>query len=72
MNPYHRLDLGIVMKMFLNRPNFEADLTLNTYNTYDRRNPYFIYFETETDDNNVVTGVTSRVSKCLYSRFYPH
>jgi len=22
MNPYHRLDLGIVMKMFLNRPNF--------------------------------------------------
>jgi len=60
MNPYHRLDLGIVMKMFLNKPNFEADLTLNTYNTYDRRNPYFIYFETEIDDNNVVTGVTGK------------
>lgn len=60
MNPYHRLDLGIVMKMFLNRPNFEADLTLNTYNTYDRRNPYFIYFETETDDNNIVTGIAGK------------
>jgi len=47
MNPYHRLDLGIVMKLFLNKPNFEGDLTLNTYNTYDRRNPYFIYFDIE-------------------------
>jgi len=60
LNPYHRLDLGIVMKMFLNRPNFEADLTLNTYNTYDRRNPYFIFFDTETDDNNIVTGITGK------------
>jgi len=60
MNPYNRLDLGIVMKMFLNKPNFEADLTFNTYNTYDRRNPYFIYFDTETDENNVVTGVAAK------------
>ncbi len=58
--PYHRLDLGIVMKMFLNKPNFEADLTLNTYNTYDRRNPYFIYFETETDDIGGVTGIAGK------------
>lgn len=47
MASYHRLDLGIVMKMFQNRENFEGDLTLNTYNTYDRRNPYFIYFDTD-------------------------
>jgi len=60
MNPYHRLDLGIVMKMFLNKPNFEADLTLNTYNTYDRRNPYFIYFEVETDDNNIPTSIAGK------------
>ncbi len=60
MAAYHRLDLGIVMKMFLNRENFEGDLTLNTYNTYDRRNPYFIYFDTETDDNGVVTSIQGK------------
>ena len=60
MAPYHRLDLGIVMKMFLNRENFEGDLTLNTYNTYDRRNPYFIYFDTNIDDNGVVTGIQAK------------
>ncbi len=60
MASYHRLDLGIVMKMFLNRENFEGDLTFNTYNTYDRRNPYFIYFDTNIDDNGVVTGIQAK------------
>lgn len=38
--PYHRLDLGIVWKVF---PKRDADLTFNVYNAYNRRNPFFIY-----------------------------
>lgn len=62
MAAYHRLDLGIVMKMFLNKPNFEADLTINTYNTYNRLNPYFIYFETIEEDNTVTEVNGKQVS----------
>ncbi|MCC2548081.1 TonB-dependent receptor [Hymenobacter sp. BT175] len=50
--PYHRMDLGLVYKL---RPRHgESDLTLSIYNAYNRRNPYFIYFDQirdkETDD----------------------
>ncbi|WP_460879676.1 TonB-dependent receptor [Pontibacter rugosus] len=40
---YHRLDLGAVLKLKPKRG--EADLTFSVYNAYNRRNPYFIYFE---------------------------
>jgi CarboxypepD_reg-like domain/TonB-dependent Receptor Plug Domain len=41
--PYHRLDLGVVLKM---RPRHgESDLTLSIYNAYNRRNPYFVYYD---------------------------
>ncbi|MBC6988513.1 TonB-dependent receptor [Hymenobacter sp. BT491] len=41
--PYHRLDLGVVYKL---RPRHgESDLTLSIYNAYNRRNPYFVYFD---------------------------
>ncbi len=40
---YHRLDLGVVLKM---RPRHgESDLTLSIYNAYNRRNPYFVYYD---------------------------
>lgn len=43
MASYHRLDLGFVWKFF---PRWgESDLTIGIYNAYDRRNPYFIYFD---------------------------
>ncbi|GHA53986.1 TonB-dependent receptor [Pontibacter akesuensis] len=41
--PYHRLDLGAVLKLKPKRG--EADLTFSVYNVYNRRNPYFVYFE---------------------------
>lgn len=45
MENYHRLDLGLVYKF---EPRWgKADLTLGVYNVYNRRNPYFIYFEHE-------------------------
>lgn len=40
---YHRLDLGAVLK--LNPKRGESDLTFSVYNAYNRRNPYFVYFQ---------------------------
>jgi hypothetical protein len=51
--PYHRLDLGLVFQF---RPKHgERDLTLSIYNAYNRRNPYFVYFEELEDKENKVT-----------------
>ncbi|WP_257883431.1 TonB-dependent receptor [Hymenobacter sp. DG01] len=44
--PYHRLDLGVVWKLRPVRFGTERDLTFSVYNAYDRRNAYFVYFET--------------------------
>ncbi len=50
--PYHRLDLGVVWKLKPNRLVAESDLTFSVYNAYNRRNAYFIYFDTVRDDND--------------------
>ncbi len=56
--PYHRLDLGFVVRFF---PKWgESDLTFNTYNTYDRRNPFFVYIDTVEDDDGNFTGVQAK------------
>lgn len=48
MEPSHRMDLGIVYKL---KPKWgEADLTFSVYNGYNRKNPFFIYFETVTEN----------------------
>jgi hypothetical protein len=44
--PYHRLDLGAVYKIGTRR---NQDLTLSIYNTYNRRNAYFVFFDTVKD-----------------------
>ena len=44
--PYHRLDLGVVYKIGDRR---NQDLTLSIYNAYNRRNAYFVFFETVKD-----------------------
>ncbi|TGE29575.1 TonB-dependent receptor [Hymenobacter metallicola] len=48
MAPYHRMDLGMVYKLRPKRG--ESDLTFSVYNAYNRRNPYFIYFDQERDE----------------------
>ncbi|MBO3271648.1 TonB-dependent receptor [Hymenobacter defluvii] len=57
--PYNRLDLGLVYKL---RPRHgESDLTLSIYNAYNRRNPYFIYFDRiEDPQTNLTTGYRAR------------
>ncbi|WP_426492706.1 TonB-dependent receptor [Hymenobacter sp. 102] len=48
--PYNRLDLGVVWKMRPNRWFPESDLTFSIYNAYNRRNPYFVYFDQVKDE----------------------
>lgn len=53
MPSYHRFDMGLVWKF---KPKWgESDLTFSIFNAYNRRNPYFIYFDTEKDSNGLPT-----------------
>ena len=51
--PYHRLDLSAVYKLKPKRG--ESDLTFSVYNVYNRRNPYFVYFEQVKDADRIET-----------------
>lgn len=58
MPPYHKMDVGIVWKFF---PKWGyADLTFSVYNAYNRRNPYFIFFESITDENDIPVAFEAR------------
>jgi hypothetical protein len=51
MPSYHRFDMSLVWKF---KPKWgESDLTFSIYNAYNRRNPFFIYFDTEKDAKGV-------------------
>ncbi|WP_347158538.1 TonB-dependent receptor [Pontibacter chitinilyticus] len=59
---YHRLDLGAVLQL---RPRHgEANLTFSVYNAYNRRNPYFVYFEQQKDktDGRITSFQAKQVS----------
>ena len=51
---YMRADVGIVYKWKTKR--MENDLTLSVYNATDRRNPYFLYIDIQTETANIGTG----------------
>ncbi|MET4073685.1 hypothetical protein ABIB44_000916 [Hymenobacter sp. UYCo722] len=56
--PYHRLDLGAVYKIGSRR---NQDLTLSIYNAYNRRNAYFVFFDTVRDKaTDRVTGFAAK------------
>lgn len=46
MPAYHRLDFSITYTAHKSE-RFESYLILSVYNLYSRRNPYYVYFETE-------------------------
>jgi hypothetical protein len=51
MPTYHRLDIGLVLKLFpLKRKRFQSDLTFSVYNVYDRRNTFFMYIDAVYED----------------------
>lgn len=59
MADYHRLDLGLVWRF---KPRWgESDLTFSIYNAYNRRNPYFIYFEEVRDtQTDIITSFKAK------------
>lgn len=61
MPSYHRMDLGVVWRFF---PKWgESDLTFSIYNAYNRRNAYFIYYDTiEDQSGNPIRFVPKQVS----------
>jgi hypothetical protein len=48
MPPYHRLDLAATCVVKKTK-RFESAWIFSVYNVYNRRNPYYIYFETKGD-----------------------
>ena len=48
MAPYHRLDISVDW-MIAKRKHFETGLNFSIYNLYNRKNPFFIFYETKTD-----------------------
>jgi len=46
MPAYHRLDIGLVWKLFpQSKKRFRSDITFSVYNVYNRRNPFFMYID---------------------------
>ena len=59
MDPYHRLDLSITYT-HKKTDRWESVWNLSVYNVYNRKNPYFIYFDYE---GNVEDGNFKTVAK---------
>lgn len=55
MKPYHRLDLAVNWTIAKTK-KFETGLNFSIYNVYNRKNPFFIFFESETNAN--LSGTT--------------
>ncbi len=48
MPPYHRLDISVDW-LICKRKHFETGLNFAIYNLYNRKNPFFIFYETNTN-----------------------
>jgi hypothetical protein len=58
MPPYHRMDLAATYTVHKS-DKFESSWIFSVYNVYNRRNPYYIYFETtgNLDDYELSTSI---------------
>lgn len=50
MSPYHRLDFSLDWTI-AKRKRFETGLNFSVYNVYNRKNPFFIFIDTNVDMN---------------------
>lgn len=57
MPPYHRLDLSATYTV-QKRKNFASYWVFSVYNAYNRKNPYYIYFETKGNVNDYYLEVS--------------
>lgn len=60
MKPYHRIDFSIKWNLGLNKKRkYKSTLSLDIYNIYNRKNPYYYYLDFEAvPDNNSEWGET--------------
>ncbi|MGC9332275.1 MAG: TonB-dependent receptor [Bacteroidales bacterium] len=59
MDPYHRLDLSLTYQHKKTK-NWESSWNFSVYNVYNRKNPYFIYFDY---DGNASDGTFQTTAK---------
>jgi len=72
MPPYHRLDLSVNWNI-LKRKRFETGINFSVYNVYNRKNPFFIFYETTTeyDVSNSLQPVFSMETKAYKMSLFP-
>jgi carboxypeptidase-like protein/TonB-dependent receptor-like protein len=60
ISAYHRVDFSATLtpKPF-NDKNFTSSWTFSVYNLYNRKNPFFIYYATETDTENLTAKASA-------------
>lgn len=66
-NPlYHRLDLSVTYTV-KKRKRWESNWVFSSYNVYDRKNPFSIYFDTDYQN----TGVNAAIRYSVIGNFVP-
>jgi len=58
MKPYHRMDIG--MEISKQKKRYKRTWSLGAYNVYNNQNPFFIFVDSEFDNN---TGTSENVLK---------
>jgi hypothetical protein len=59
MNAYHRMDLSLTLKGKESK-KFKSDWVFSVYNVYNRKNPWFIYFDNEGDIYNGTLDIQAK------------
>ncbi|MCR4681548.1 MAG: TonB-dependent receptor [Bacteroidales bacterium] len=68
MPPYHRLDLAVNWTIKKSR-RFETGLNFSVYNVYNRKNPFFIFMETNADMGSEITDFSIQTHAYQMSLF---
>ncbi|MCL1851288.1 MAG: TonB-dependent receptor [Bacteroidetes bacterium] len=63
--PYHRLDLSVNWNI-VKRKHFETGLNFSIYNVYNRKNPFFIFYETTTNFDPTTTPPVFEIETKAY------
>ena len=67
--PYHRLDLSVNWNI-VKRKHFETGLNFSVYNVYNRKNPFFIFYET-TSNFDLEAGQFDITTKAYKMSLFP-
>jgi len=72
LDPYHRLDLSLNWTI-VKKKRFETSLNFSVYNVYNRKNPFFIFFETNTnfDTSNPQNPTFDMTTKAYQMSLFP-